>query len=185
MSHFQKVVERTLGYEGGYSNDPNDSGGKTRWGISQRAFPTIDIENLTRERAIEIYKEAFWDPLKLDQVKDIDVAAEIFDTNVNSPNKVAARIAQRCLNACGENLKVDGVICPATLAALNQWAVKDKEFILTLLNICQGARYINLCEVDPAHPDPFKAQANARKMRTFLRGWIRKRVQLTPSDLLI
>ena len=45
------VFDRLIGHEGEYSNDPNDPGGETKWGISKRAYPNLDIKNLTRDGA--------------------------------------------------------------------------------------------------------------------------------------
>jgi Glycosyl hydrolase 108 len=57
---FQKAIDFTLPSEGGYSNDPNDPGGETNFGISKRAHPTLDIKSLTREQAIAIYYNDYW-----------------------------------------------------------------------------------------------------------------------------
>ena len=48
---FQKALAFTLKWEGGYSNNHNDKGGETRYGISKKAFPDVDIENLTLDQA--------------------------------------------------------------------------------------------------------------------------------------
>lgn len=75
--------------DGGYTNDPRDPGGETKWGISKRANPDLDIKNLTLGEAIERYKRNYWDayktrspPLDLDEVP-IDYAVSVFDTGVN------------------------------------------------------------------------------------------------------
>lgn len=60
---FESAVNDVLGEEGGYVNNPADPGGETNWGISKRAFPDVDIKNLTRSAAIEIYRKNYWDPL--------------------------------------------------------------------------------------------------------------------------
>lgn len=53
-------MEFVLKWEGGYSNDPDDPGGETRWGISKRAYPSLDIASLTKEEAIAIYERDYW-----------------------------------------------------------------------------------------------------------------------------
>lgn len=60
---FENCVAEVLGEEGGYVNNPADPGGETKWGISKRAFPNVDIANLTREAASALYKTHYWDPL--------------------------------------------------------------------------------------------------------------------------
>lgn len=52
-------------WEGGakVTKDPDDLGGTTKWGISQRAYPHLDIENLTEEQAKEIAIKEYWEPM--------------------------------------------------------------------------------------------------------------------------
>ena len=57
MANFSKAIVKTLAKEGGaiFTDDPNDAGGATKYGISQRAYPNVDIRNLTEQQAREIY----------------------------------------------------------------------------------------------------------------------------------
>jgi uncharacterized protein YraI len=57
---FELCVELVFAEEGGYVNDENDRGGVTRWGISELAYPQVDIPNLTRAKAKEIYRTDYW-----------------------------------------------------------------------------------------------------------------------------
>ena len=59
------VIEEETGGDpnGGLTDDPNDPGGLTRWGISKRSHPTVDVANLTREQAVAIYRAEYWTPL--------------------------------------------------------------------------------------------------------------------------
>ena len=50
------IIEKVLKHEGGYVNDPTDLGGETNFGITKRFYPDVDIKNLTKEQAVEIYK---------------------------------------------------------------------------------------------------------------------------------
>src|SRR5690606_28008981 len=52
---FRRAVEVVLKHEGGYVNNPSDPGGETKYGISKRSYPELDIANLTQEDAIAIY----------------------------------------------------------------------------------------------------------------------------------
>lgn len=47
-------------YEGGYSNDLRDPGGETKYGISKRSYPHLDIKTLTRAQVKPIYRADFW-----------------------------------------------------------------------------------------------------------------------------
>lgn len=63
IDQFEIAVNEVLGEEGGYVNLAADPGGETNWGISKRAFPEVDIKNLTRDGAKALYKAHYWDPL--------------------------------------------------------------------------------------------------------------------------
>jgi lysozyme family protein len=79
---FNKALEFTLRWEGGYVNDKDDPGGETKYGISKRAYPDVDIKNLTREQAGVIYKRDYWDIFTCDG-KSFPDAVTIFDSAVN------------------------------------------------------------------------------------------------------
>lgn len=93
---FDEVFNRLMGHEGNYSNDPNDPGGETKWGISKRAYPSLIIKSLTREDAYNIYKKDFWDKLELYSIPD-NVSFQLFDFAVNSGIQTAIRYFQRAL----------------------------------------------------------------------------------------
>lgn len=59
--YFGRCVDWILKWEGGYVNDPADPGGETHWGISKRSYPDLDIRNLTKQEAIEIYRKDYWE----------------------------------------------------------------------------------------------------------------------------
>lgn len=90
---FEKSLEFVLRYEGGYVNDPKDPGGETNFGISKRAHPNVDIKNLTKERAGEIYRDCYWEPTLCPSRPPAE-ALVVFDTAVNCGNKRAMRWAQ-------------------------------------------------------------------------------------------
>lgn len=69
-------------WEGGYVNDPSDPGGETNFGISKRAYPNIDIKNLTRQAAQEIYQRDYWDAIKGDTLEPA-LGAVALDTAIN------------------------------------------------------------------------------------------------------
>lgn len=98
---FDDAFERVLGHEGGYSNDPNDPGGETNWGISKRAYPNVDIKNLTREGAKALYLQDFWRRLDADLLPD-GVAFQLFDFAVNSGIETAVRYLQRTVGVADD-----------------------------------------------------------------------------------
>ncbi len=115
MANFDKSIHHILANEGGdiITNDPTDRGGLTKYGISQRAYPEIDIENLTEEQAKGIYKKDYWDAVRGDDIKRQIIAVSIFDFAVNAGPGVAKKLAQKAIG-----VKSDGVIGPITLSSL-------------------------------------------------------------------
>lgn len=58
------VIQQEVGPfpNGGLHTDPNDPGGTTKWGISQRAHPGVDVAGLTRDGAVQLYYTEYWQP---------------------------------------------------------------------------------------------------------------------------
>jgi len=110
---FSSVIKMILEHEGGYVNHPSDPGGETKYGISKRAYPDIDIANLTEEDAEEIYYRDYWSKIKGDDLPPA-VACVIMDYAVNSGISRSSRAVQ---HACGIK-KGDGIIGPHTLSAI-------------------------------------------------------------------
>ncbi len=80
--NFERALKLVLDHEGGYVNDPDDPGGETKYGISKRAYPSLDIKNLTVEQAAGIYWRDYWDACSCDQLAyPMDIT--VFDTAVN------------------------------------------------------------------------------------------------------
>jgi lysozyme family protein len=69
MTDFEIAVNFTLQKEGGYHKDPLDPGGETNFGISKRYNPEVDIKNLTRAKAIEIYRRKYWQATGCDDLE--------------------------------------------------------------------------------------------------------------------
>ena len=71
---FDLAILHILNFEGGLSNHTNDRGGTTKFGISKKSYPNLDISNLTLEQAKDIYKRDYWQPYPYKDIVDIDVA---------------------------------------------------------------------------------------------------------------
>src|SRR6266536_106787 len=121
---FEHAVSFVLSHEGGYSNDIDDKGGETKFGISKRSYPKIDIATLTVEQAKAIYKRDFWDPQPYKDIKDVNVASKVFDLSVN----------------IGQDIVEDGILGPMTLAGINK---ADQTNLLTALK-SEAARYYRI-----------------------------------------
>ena len=110
--NFDTAFDRLIGNEGGLVDDPEDPGRLTKYGISQRSYPKLDITNLTLDQAKAIYLRDFWTKAACDLVLDA-IRFDLFDTAVNSGATQAIKLVQRAVY-----VTADGVIGPNTLTAL-------------------------------------------------------------------
>jgi len=78
----QQSIQNVIRREGGYVADRADRGGETKFGISKRAYPNLDIANLTEEEAARIYKRDYWDRIKADELPE-NIREMAFDAAVN------------------------------------------------------------------------------------------------------
>lgn len=113
--NFEKAVEHILAFEGGYVFDSHDPGGETNFGISKRAYPNLDIKNLTRAAAIQIYFTDYWQPIKPLLIPErLRLCA--FDCAVNQGVDRAIKLMQGAVG-----VRQDGDIGPLTLSALKSY----------------------------------------------------------------
>jgi Glycosyl hydrolase 108 len=92
---FMKSLKFVLKWEGGYVNDPQDPGGETKWGISKRSYPHVDISALTPDQAARIYFEDYWLESGCDKL-DSPFNTVVFDTAVNCGVGRARRWCGEC-----------------------------------------------------------------------------------------
>jgi len=111
--NFDKALFFVITDEGGYVNDLADRGGETNMGISKKAYPNEDIENMTIERAGEIYHSDYWTPIQGD-VLPSGVDYVTFDSAVNHGPKNAGIFLQRSVSRAGKKIAVDGLIGSVT-----------------------------------------------------------------------
>ena len=117
LVEFNDIIEVVLHHEGGYVNDPDDPGGETNFGIAKRSHPDVDIANLTKEGAKEIYYRDYWMKNRVPQLPD-GLKHIYFDMCVNQGRGRAVKILQQAANAKGAELKVDGGLGPKTIGAM-------------------------------------------------------------------
>ena len=110
---FKCVFRDLIGIEGNYVNSPNDPGGETKYGISKRSYPHLDIRNLTLAQAYDIYWVDFWCQLGCDAIPVLGLDRFLFDFGVNSGVPTAARKLQAAVGTLA-----DGKVGPKTIAAL-------------------------------------------------------------------
>lgn len=109
MTDFDRAFGIVIGHEGGYVNDPQDPGGETRFGISKRAFPNLDIGKLNIEQAKTIYRNLYWVKVRGDELV-WPLNLFLFDCAVNQGVDAAIRLMQRALDVAQ-----DGVFGKVTL----------------------------------------------------------------------
>ena len=112
--NFDQAFERLIGHEGGYVADSRDPGGETKFGISKRAYPHLDIKALTLHDAKDIYRRDFWQRVRGDELPR-EFAFQALDAAVNHGIGNAVRWMQRAAGVAD-----DGVIGPVTLAAVQR-----------------------------------------------------------------
>lgn len=174
----ERIINEIIRIEGGYTNNPADSGGETNFGITIEAARANgysgDMRDLPREVAFGIYVARYWAAVKADDLSKLSdiVTEEVVDTAVNMGPSRAGKFLQRTLNVLNSRGKlypdvvVDGAIGPATVSALRGYLVKrDANTLAKALNCLQGAYYITLAE-------------RREKDETFVYGWFKHRVKL-------
>lgn len=181
LSTFEHCFLGVVGDEGDFSDHPSDSGGKTRFGITEAVARENgylgDMRELPFATARAIYKAKYWDTLQLDRIGAVSrpLAYELFDTGVNCGVEVAGEFLQRAMNVLNrrerdwQDLAVDGQVGPATLERLlSGWQRRGSDgelVLLKMLNCLQGARYVALAE-------------RREKDEDFVFGWFRTRVRI-------
>lgn len=172
------IISGVLKAEGGYVDHPNDRGGPTKYGITERTAREEGyrgpMRDLPESFARSIYMRRYVQAPGFDRVVEIDPAlgAELVDTGVNMGPAVAGVFLQRWLNGFNSEgryneLFVDGIVGPKTATALKAFLVwrgeLGRQALLRGLNGAQAARYLEIAERDP-------------RQRSFLFGWITHRV---------
>ena len=111
MGDFHRCIDRILAEEGGLSDHPADPGGLTKYGISKRSYPTLDIAGLTLDDAKALYRRDYWQVLHGDQLPSgLDLL--MLDCAINQGPVTAIKLLQRTLR-----IQDDGIIGPETLSA--------------------------------------------------------------------
>lgn len=137
--NFDGSFGRLIDHEGGYVNDPADPGGETKYGISKRSYPQVDIKNLSLQDAKNIYYRDFWQPLG-DAHPAIKFQA--FDFAVNSGIQTAIRKLQAAVDVAD-----DGHWGPRSAAALQAMELND----VLMRFASQRLRYMTKLKNWPQH----------------------------------
>jgi len=171
------IIER----EGDYVNHPDDRGGPTRWGITEKVARlngyTGDMQEYPRADAEAVYLRQYYLGPQFDRVAELNqqVAIELTDTGVLMGPAVATRFLQRALNAFNQrgawwaDVDVDGYLGDPELIALQAFLARRRiegvRVLISALNCLQGARLIEITETRSAN-------------ESFVYGWIKNRVAM-------
>jgi lysozyme family protein len=152
MSAFEPAVRVVLEHEGSpFVDDPRDAGGPTRFGITlawakehrldvdgDGDVDVADLMALTADRAAQRYRTEIWEPLGLDRIADQTLATKALDLAVHAGPAAAVACLQRAAAHGGARLTPDGVLGPATVAAVNAQPAAD---LVVRLALQQAAFY--------------------------------------------
>ena len=159
---FEEAIPTILRHEGGFSNDPQDAGGATNFGVSLRWLKAQglleDLElqdktqdevqvmkDMTQSQAEAFYRCYWWNPYNYGQIDSQMVAGKIFDVAVNLGGPRAHRIVQHCVGMTPD--QIDGVMGPKTIAEIN--AAGAAPLVVQIQNM-QAAFYKQLVVTNPA-----------------------------------
>lgn len=174
----QLVDER---FEGGLSNNKNDRGGITKYGITKGFYARLKhiqisevtdetIKGLSKEDAIELYS-LYWDSIKCDSVPDT-IKHIYFDTCVNSGEYNATKILQRCIASLGINIYIDGRFGPQTIAACKVMVEGYSDDAVIKAYVMKRIQYYNaIVDNDPTQ-------------KVFLKGWTNRANWFLENNLL-
>jgi lysozyme family protein len=127
MDRFTRAFSYVYGNEKGYVDDPDDSGGPTNFGVTiktlsewrGRPVTAEDVKRLEITEAMNILRKKYWDFLRCDEIQNEAVTIVLFDAGVLFGRSGAVKTLQKALVALGAEIKVDGVMGPKTIAAVN------------------------------------------------------------------
>jgi lysozyme family protein len=161
MASFDLAISKTLQHEGGdtFTNDTTDHGGATKYGISENAYPELDIRNLTEDQAREIYRRDYWNRIRGDDIQSQIVAETIFDVCVNMGVAGGSKLAQKTLAI----KPADGIIGPQSLAVIN---AADEDLFIAKFALAKIQRYTEICQADSSQ-------------KKYLLGWLNRTLSST------
>ncbi len=157
---FDRALAFTLGVEGGFSDNPADPGGATKWGITQRTYnawqkrighPLQTVRLMSRGEMEAIYFSGYWAEGSCELMPSTAIKMAHFDACVNHGVRRAAKLLQKSVNA-----KPDGIIGPITIAATAMGGFEDNL-------LWERAQFY--VRISPSPPP-------------FLKGWMRRLFKL-------
>lgn len=176
-------------FEGGFVNDPDDSGGATNLGITEGTLARaksrgwvpqdVTVKTLTKEQAATIYRKGYWEPIHGDELPS-PVAEIVFDAAVNHGVGGAGKLLQRALNAMNlsPTLVEDGVIGPKTLSAVQRVVDLNNKLAESVPELGPNRLLKELALLILLYRTRFYVDIVKHRptQKKFLYGWIKNRV---------
>jgi len=158
---FEKAFKLVIEAEGGFSNDPEDRGGATMWGITQAEIDTKighhasieEVKAFPIEKAKEIYKFKYWDRMRLDEVNNDMLKIMFFDQGVNRGCGTVVKQVEALVSTTA-----DGLMDTITLSKINGTNALDLAF--SFFKVSQIS-YIRIVKNNPSQ-------------MVFMLGWINR-----------
>jgi lysozyme family protein len=167
MADYEKAyLDIIVKHEGGYVNDPDDTGGETYRGISRKYHPDIpmwaridviketrrindnDVISELEEEVKSFYRENYWGGIKGLWINYQELAVKLFDMSIHLGLSRTVRLLQEGLNIFNlfgilwQYIEEDGIFGEQTLDALTIADVKNRAIVLTKYLKCeQGHLY--------------------------------------------
>ena len=160
MTIRDEAIRSVLKWEGGETNDPHDPGKLTKWGISSRWNPSINMATLTKEQAYDFYVDK-WNSGPYGDIAHPRTAAKLFLAAVLHGPGDAYRCLQRAVrsaSALGVTLRIDGRIGPKSIGAVND---------------CRDEILVAALKSEVAATCRIKATVKPAKQR-YLNGWLNR-----------
>lgn len=151
-----KIIDALLDREGRdkETNYPEDKGGRTKWGISEKANPKAWADgDVTESEAREIFESKYVTSPGFHKIEDPALKESLIDFGVMSGPGLAISKLQGILK-----VDQDGVLGPKTLAAIAAWEPRRLTNKLALERVKMASRVVK--------KDPSQLK--------FIEGWINR-----------
>ncbi len=168
MDEFEIAFNYLIENEGTkFTNDPRDSGGATKFGITQRSYEryvghvvlSTDIRDMEMKTAKRFYFDMYWKGVGCEKITKLPVAISLFDTSVLYGTFTTARMAQKAASLCsGDKLEMDGILGQKSIEVIN--SLDENQFLMAFNKlIVQRIDAVIL---------------SSQKNEVYRRGWMRR-----------
>lgn len=179
MRDIAELASEIIAREGGYVDDPDDPGGATNFGVTIHTMrrlgmdltrdgvvDALDVRALTRGQAVTLFLGHYYERPGIARLPE-SLQASVFDMYVNAGAN-AVKILQRLLREMGQEVEVDGLIGPQTVAAAEAAARAAPEHIGDAYGIARRNYYLSLADARPSSRKFARSRAGGKG------GWIKR-----------